>query len=108
MSELLGEINEILRKAGISYPTGLQGVRDLVTQRDGQMDRALEAEAEMKKWKHGPQLKCMCDGTADCPDIDCPVHGDVRWFSHWLVEAQKENRALQTRITELRGTRKFT
>jgi hypothetical protein len=37
-------LDQILRKAGIEYPLGLAGVRDLVNQRNGNLDRAQEAE----------------------------------------------------------------
>lgn len=44
-AELEG-VNVALRAAGIEYPLGARGVRDVAVQRDGQQERAEEAEAE--------------------------------------------------------------
>lgn len=41
------DLDVILREAGIEYPLGLLGVRDLVMQRNGHRQRAEEAEKEL-------------------------------------------------------------
>lgn len=43
----LAEVNHALHEAGIDYPTGARGVADLHRQRDGQIERAEEAEREL-------------------------------------------------------------
>lgn len=40
----VSQLNLLLRRAGLEYPLGLEGVRDLVRQRDGQRERAEAAE----------------------------------------------------------------
>ncbi|HEX8321596.1 hypothetical protein [Longimicrobium sp.] len=42
-------LNQILHAAGIDYPLGLRGVRDLVNQRDGHIDRAEESEFKLAR-----------------------------------------------------------
>lgn len=44
----LAELNQILRDAGIEYPLGLAGVRELVRQRNGHLEWAQESAAELK------------------------------------------------------------
>ena len=39
------DVDALLREAGIEYPLGIAGLHDLVSQRDGEQDRAEEAEA---------------------------------------------------------------
>jgi len=46
----LEKIDTILRRAGIEYPLGARGVADLVEQRDGQIDRAVEAETALGRF----------------------------------------------------------
>lgn len=43
------DLASVLNSAGIEYPLGLRGVRDLVAQRDGQRARAEETEALLKQ-----------------------------------------------------------
>ena len=38
------EVNAVLQEAGLDYPLGIRGVKDLVMQRDGERARAEEAE----------------------------------------------------------------
>lgn len=38
------EVNAVLQEAGLDYPLGIRGVKDLVMQRDGERARAKEAE----------------------------------------------------------------
>lgn len=44
---LAGDLDATLRQAGIDYPLGLRGVRDLVVQRDGYLDALREKDAEI-------------------------------------------------------------
>lgn len=45
-SDKESEVNAVLREAGLDYPLGIRGVKDLVMQRDGQQARAEEAERD--------------------------------------------------------------
>jgi hypothetical protein len=48
-------VNAVLVESGLSYPTGSRGVEDLVGQRDGNLERAREAEAKLDK------IRMLCD-----------------------------------------------
>lgn len=45
-SDKESEVNAVLQEAGLDYPLGICGVKDLVMQRDGQQARAEEAERD--------------------------------------------------------------
>lgn len=47
------EVNVVLREAGLDYPLGIRGVKDLIQQRNGEHARALEAERELAYWREG-------------------------------------------------------
>lgn len=61
------ELNEILNAAGIEYPLGLRGVRDLVDQRDGHLEAARETEAELTELR---ALKARLDEKRDSLALD--------------------------------------
>jgi hypothetical protein len=48
--------------------------------------------------------QCSCDHSPESggPEQDCPEHGDVRWYSHWLTEAMAEIERLRADLTEMR------
>lgn len=50
----LDRVNHVLQDAGIDYPLGARGVRDLATQRDGANEDRDEALAEAAKHKLKP------------------------------------------------------
>ncbi|WP_174545576.1 hypothetical protein [Nocardiopsis dassonvillei] len=51
----LDRVDQALRDAGIEYPLGARGVRDLVNQRNGAWEARDEALSELRKYKDGAE-----------------------------------------------------
>lgn len=51
-----------------------------------------------------PRLACSCSGPPE-PEQDqgCPVHGDVRWYSAWLVERDESLALAEAEVNQLQG-----
>lgn len=103
------EVDEILRAAGIEFPLGPRGVSDLVAQRDGNLDRAREAEAErdalrvalealLVKHRRGrliaavPQneIRAVLDGGPDQPVAEDPTAGEEQAYRAGLEAAYRD------------------
>jgi len=94
------ELDDILREAGIEYPLGTRGVRDLVNQRDGQRERAEEAEdlaartheAMMAKYAEAAELRERAEkAEAQLADLTTYLQGRRRETLRVLLQCVEAN-----------------